>query len=109
MVFTSFSSQASSLNGFYIVGVVVVPIRVCSLEGGAPKGVPKPQENIQVLVVPVTFGHSWLRHSSHLERAVVSIDVVRVSEPTVCTLRLSIRVFTPLLDVRKPKTLVLTF
>jgi hypothetical protein len=30
--------------------------------------------------------------------AVVPTDVVRVSKPVVCTLRLSIRVFTPLLD-----------
>jgi hypothetical protein len=60
-------------------------------------------------VVPVTFGHLWLRHFGHLERAVVSIDVVRVSKPVVCTLRLSVRVFIPLPDVKKPKTLVLTF
>jgi len=64
---------------------------------------------IDILVVPVTFEHSWLCHSSHPERTVVPTDVVRVSEPAVCTLRLSIRVFTPLPDVRKPKTLVLTF
>jgi len=64
---------------------------------------------IDILVVPVTFGHPWLHHSSHPERAVVPTDVVRVSEPAVCTLRLSIRVFTPLPDVRKPKTLVMTF
>jgi len=57
----------------------------------------------------VTLEHSWLRHFSYLERAVVSTDVVRVSEPAVCTLRLSIRVFTPLTDMRKPKTPVLTF
>jgi len=57
----------------------------------------------------MTFGHPWLRHSSHPERAVVLTNVVRVSEPAVCTFRLSIRVFTPLPDVRKPKTLVLTF
>ncbi len=62
-----------------------------------------------ILVVLVTFGHPWLRHSNHLERAVVSIDVVRVSKPAVCTLMLSVRVFTPLLDVRKLKTPVLTF
>jgi hypothetical protein len=43
-----------------------------------------------ILVVPVTFGHPWLRHSSHPERAVVLIDVVRVSEPAVYTLRLSV-------------------
>jgi len=61
------------------------------------------------LVVLVTFGHSWLRHSSHLERAVVPTNVVRVLEPAVCTLRLSVRVFTPLPNVRKPKTPVLTF
>jgi hypothetical protein len=59
---------------------------------------------IDRLVVSVTFGHSWLRHSSHLERAVVPPDVVRVLELAVCTLRLSVRVFTPL-----PKTPVLTF
>ncbi len=52
MVFTSFSSQASSLNGFFIVGVVVVPVRVCSPEVGAPKGVPKSQENIRILEGP---------------------------------------------------------
>jgi hypothetical protein len=57
----------------------------------------------------MTFGHPWLHHSSHPECAVVPTDVVRVSEPAVCTLRLPIRVFTPLHDVRKPKTLVLTF
>jgi hypothetical protein len=62
-----------------------------------------------ILVVPVTFGHPWLRHSSHPERAAVPTDVVRVLEPTVCTLKLSIRVFTPLPNVRKPKTPVLTF
>ncbi len=62
-----------------------------------------------ILVVPVTFGHPWLRHSNHPERAVIPTDVVRVSESAVCTLRLSIRVFTPLLDVRKSKTPVLTF
>jgi len=61
------------------------------------------------LVVPMTFGHSWLRHSSHPEHAVVPTDVVRVSKPAVCTLRLSIRVFTSLPDVKKPKTPVLTF
>jgi hypothetical protein len=61
------------------------------------------------LVVLVTFGHPWLRHSSHPERAVVSTDVVRVSKPAMCTLRLSVRVFTPLPDVRKPKTPILTF
>jgi hypothetical protein len=61
------------------------------------------------LVVPVTFGHPWLCHSSHLERAVVPTDVVRVSELVVCTLRLSVHVFTLLPDMRKPKTLVLTF
>jgi len=54
------------------------------------------------LVVHVTFGHPWLRHSSHPERVVVLTDVVRISEPTVCTLRLSVRVFTPLPDMRKP-------
>jgi len=42
------------------------------------------------LMVPVTFGHPWLRHSNHLERVVVSIDVVQVSEPAVCALRLSV-------------------
>jgi hypothetical protein len=52
----------------------------------------------------MTFGHPWLLHSSHPERAVVPTDVVQVSEPTVCTLRLLVRVFTPLPDVRKPKT-----
>jgi len=57
----------------------------------------------------MTFGHPWLRHSSHHEHVVVLTDVVQVSEPAVCTLRLSIRVFTPLSDVRKPKTPVLTF
>jgi hypothetical protein len=57
----------------------------------------------------MTFGHPWLRHSNHPERAVVSTDVVRVSELAVCTLKLSFRVFTLLPDVRKPKTLVLTF
>jgi len=57
----------------------------------------------------VTFGHPWLRHSSHPECAVVPTDVVRVSEPAVCTFRLSVRVFIPLPDVRKPKTPVLTF
>jgi hypothetical protein len=62
-----------------------------------------------ILVVPVTFGHPWLRHSSHPEHAVVSTDVVRVLKPTVCTLRLLVWVFTPLPDMRKPKTLVLTF
>jgi hypothetical protein len=62
-----------------------------------------------ILVVPVTFGHSWLRHSSHPERAVVLTDVVRVSEPAVCILMLSVRVFIPFLDVRKFKTPVLTF
>jgi len=62
-----------------------------------------------ILVVPMTFGHPWLRHSSYPEHAMVSTDIVRVSEPAVCTLRLSIRVFTPLPDVKKPKTLVLTF
>jgi hypothetical protein len=51
-----------------------------------------------VLVVLVTFGHPWLRHSSHPERAMVPTDVVRVSELVVCTLRLSVRVFTPLPD-----------
>jgi hypothetical protein len=60
-------------------------------------------------VVLVTFGHPWLRHSSHPERAVDMTDVVRVLELTVCTLRLSVRVFIPLPDVRKPKTPVLTF
>ncbi len=49
-------------------------------------------------MVPVTFGHPWLRHSSHPERAVVPTDIVRVSEPAMCTLRLSVRVFTPLPD-----------
>jgi hypothetical protein len=44
----------------------------------------------KVLVVPVTFGHPWLRHSSHLERVVVPTNVVQVSEPAVCTFRLSI-------------------
>jgi hypothetical protein len=57
----------------------------------------------------VTFGHLWLRHSSHPERVVVSTNIVRVSKPAVCTLRLSIRVFIPLPDMRKPKTPVLTF
>jgi len=61
------------------------------------------------LVVPVTFGHSWLRHSSHSERTMVLTNIVWVSEPAVCTLKLSVRVFTPLLDVKKPKTPVLTF
>jgi hypothetical protein len=61
------------------------------------------------LVVLVTFGHPWVRHSSHLERTMVPTDVVRVSKLAVCPLRLSVRVFTPLPDVRKPKTLVLTF
>ncbi len=28
--------------------------RVCSPEGGAPKGVPKPQENLQVREAPIT-------------------------------------------------------
>jgi hypothetical protein len=65
--------------------------------------------NTYKLVVPVTFGHPWLRHSSHPEHVVVSTDVVQVSELAVCTLRLSVRVFTPLLDMRKPKTPVLTF
>ncbi len=60
-------------------------------------------------VVPVTFGHSWLRHSSHPKRAVVPTDVVRVSEPAMCTLRLSVRVFIPLPHMRKRKTPVLTF
>jgi hypothetical protein len=62
-----------------------------------------------ILVVPLAFGHPWLRHSSHPEHAVVPTDVMRVSEPAVCTLRLSVRVFTPLFDVKKPKTPVLTF
>jgi hypothetical protein len=53
----------------------------------------------------MTFEHSWLRHSSHPERAVVLTNVVRVSELAVCTLRL----FTPLPNMRKPKTSVLTF
>jgi len=61
------------------------------------------------LVVPVTFGQPWLCHSSHPERAVVPTDVVRISESAVCTLMLSVRVFTPLFDMRKPKTPVLTF
>jgi hypothetical protein len=43
-----------------------------------------------ILVILVTFGHPWLRHSSHLERAVVLTDVVRVSKPAVYTLRLSV-------------------
>jgi len=55
------------------------------------------------LVVPVTFKHPWLRHSSHPEHIVVPTDVVRVLEPAVCTFRLSIRVFTPLPDVKNPK------
>jgi len=42
-------------------------------------------------------------------RVVVPTDVVWVLELVVCTLRLSVLVFTPLPDVRKPKTPVLTF
>jgi len=61
------------------------------------------------LMVPVTFGHPWLHHSNHPERAMILTDVVRVLEPAVCTLMLSVRVFTPLPNVRKPKTPVLTF
>jgi hypothetical protein len=60
-------------------------------------------------VVPVTYGHPWLHHSSHLEHVVVPTDIVQVSKPTVCTLKLSIQVFIPLPDVKKPKTPVLTF
>jgi hypothetical protein len=65
--------------------------------------------HIYILVVPVTFEHPWLRHSGHPEHAVVPTDVVQVSEPVVCTFRLSVRVFTPLPDMRKPKIPVLTF
>jgi hypothetical protein len=54
--------------------------------------------NSKILVVPVTFGHPWLHHSSHPERTVVPTDVVRVSEPAMCTFRLSVRVFIPLPD-----------
>jgi len=60
-------------------------------------------------MVPVTFRHPWLRHSNHPKHALVPTDVVRVSKPAVCTLRLSIRVFTPLPNVKKSKTPVLTF
>ncbi len=35
-----------------------------------------------ILVVPMTFGHPWLHHSSHPERVVVPTDVVRVLEPS---------------------------
>ncbi len=66
------------------------------------------QCHYNILVVPMTFGHPWLCHFNHPEHAVVSTDV-RVSEPAVCTLRLSVRIFTPLFNVRKPKTPVLTF
>jgi hypothetical protein len=69
--------------------------------------------NSKILVVPVTFRHPWLRHSSHPERVVVPIDVVRVSEPAVCTLRLSVRVFTPLPDggekTQNPSSDILNF
>jgi hypothetical protein len=65
--------------------------------------------HINLLVVPVTFRYPWLRHSSHPERTVVPTDVVRVSEPTVCTFELSVRVFIPLFILKKPKTPVLTF
>jgi len=57
----------------------------------------------------VTFGHPWLCHSNHPERAVVPTNIMQVSEPAVCTLKLLVRVFTPLLDMKKPKNPVLTF
>jgi hypothetical protein len=32
----------------------------------------KKKEKIYILVVPVTFGHPWVRHSSHPERFIWS-------------------------------------
>ncbi len=42
------------------VVVRAVPVRVRSLEGGAPKAVPKPQENARVLEPPLTESNLFL-------------------------------------------------